>query len=91
MTLAKKINIMATANIELKEAAKTFFQETKKIFKSCTFACVNVDDFAFYGVWGDFKTKKDAAGALQAWAKAFKGGTPEAVVFEGNYRVSVSF
>ena len=87
----KEKNIMKSANQELKEAAKNFFQETKSVFKSCTWACVNVDDYNFYGVWGDFKTKQDAVAALGMWAIAFKGGKPEAKVFEGKYRVSISF
>jgi len=82
---------MKNAKQELKESAKNFFQETKKMFKSCTWACVNVDDFNFYGVWGDFKNRKDALAALSMWAKAFKGGKVEAKAFEGKFRVSVSF
>ena len=82
---------MKNANQELKEFAKTFFQETKKLFKSCTWACVNVDDFNFYGVLGYFTNRKDALGAISMWAKAFKGGKVEAKVFEGKFRVSVSF
>ena len=54
-------NASKVAIEKLKEESKTFFQETKKIFKSCTFACVNVDDFGLHGVWGDFKKRKEAS------------------------------
>ena len=84
---------MTTATIPaaLLEAKKSFFQETKKAFPSCTFACLNVDQFAFRSVWGDFKSREDATKALRMWSAAFKGGKPEAKMFEGQYRVSVIF
>ena len=84
-------NASKVAIEKLKEESKTFFQETKKIFKSCTFACVNVDDFGLHGVWGDFKKRKEAIEFLTMIARTFKGGKPEAKVFEGKYRVSISF
>jgi len=80
---------MNNSTQQLKEAAKTFYPETKKMFKSCSFACINVDDFAFRGVWGDFTSLKQAKAALMMWRIAFKGSATLDIV--GNkYRASIN-
>lgn len=66
---------------------QNFFAETKKIFKSCTFACVNIDG---RNVWGDFKNRKEATEALKLWSRAFKGEC-KAQIVDNKYRISVSF
>lgn len=77
-----------TSLIELQEKAKTFELETKKMFKGCVRAYLNVDSFEFYGVWGDFKTKKQAIDCGKLWAMAFKKPL-QAKVVDGLYRVSI--
>lgn len=76
---------------ELKEMGKTFFVDTKKQFKSCSFACVNVDDYNLYNIWGDFKSRKDAVEVIKLWGRIFKSGKIESEIFEGKYRISVNF
>jgi len=75
---------------KLKEMDKTFFAETKAQFKSCTDAQINVDDFALYNIWGDFKSRKDAVGAIRMWGIAF-GRKVDAKVVNARYRVSIEF
>lgn len=74
---------------QLKESAKSFYPETKKVFKSCTFACINVDEFAFRGVWGDFKSLKQAKEALMMWRIAFNCSA-EINIVGNKYRASIN-
>ncbi len=90
----KTIEIMETKKEILayfKEKGKTFFADTKKHFKSCTFACINVDDYELRSIWGDFKTKKDAIAVIRLWSRVFKSNEVECVIFEGKYRISIDF
>jgi hypothetical protein len=73
---------------KLKEEAKTFEEKTKKMFKSCKTAVLNVDDYSFYGVWGDFTSKKETKEVAIAWGRAFKR-VPNIEVKGKCYRVSV--
>lgn len=72
--------------IEQKELVNNFYNETKKMFKSCKYACVNVGE----NVWGDFTSKKQAIAALFAWSRAFKG-TPNIRIEGKAFRVTVTF
>lgn len=77
-----------TALTDLKIEAVTFEMKTKKMFSSCKRAILNVDEYSFYGVWGDFGSRKQAIAAMNMWAIAF-AKKPECVVIDGLYRVSV--
>lgn len=82
------MNVTTTALNELQNEAKTFFAETKKQFSSCKRAFLNVDDVEFYGVWGDFTSKKQALEVLRMWAYAFRRKV-EMNLVDGAYRVSM--
>lgn len=68
-----------------------FYEETKKNFKSCKWACVNnCGPRADWNVWGDFKSRKHAIEAGKMWAMAFRGKLE--ISIENNlYRVVVNY
>lgn len=69
---------------DLLATAKTFDAETKKMFKSCKFAALNVSGPRdSWTAWGDFKRRADAQSAISMWGLAFRKGVTVSV--EGKY------
>lgn len=75
---------------KLKKEAKKFDTETKKMFKSCVFAAMNVDHNGLIDMWGDFKNRKDAESAINMWGLIPNKGISSRIVGKC-YRITVDF
>ena len=77
----------------LKNEAKSFFPETKKFLKSCTFAAMDVNENGIVDMWGDFKNRKDALTAIRMWGilSAKLNGKISSSLQNNKYRIVVEF
>lgn len=76
--------------MELIELSKSFNANTKKMFRYCKFAAMNVfSNREDWEVWGDFTNRKQAIDAAYMWSLAFKHKATITIV-DNKYRVQVS-
>ena len=83
---------MKNAN-NIQQLVSDFYPQTKKVFKSCKFATVNLFEDSISDVWGDFSKRADAVEAVKMWSIAFRelNGKVAARVEGRCYRVSITF
>lgn len=87
----KARTVMETQQLmELIELSKSFNANTKKMFRYCKFAAMNVfSNREDWEVWGDFTNRKQAIDAAYMWSLAFKHKATITIV-DNKYRVQVS-